>query len=131
MPAPLSVYPTVVGFQAMQQLNKRWIRDITTGGPLHEEILGVAAITILDSVIGYVPVLTGTLRAAQIILMMEGESEAWITTAHVQNPLFGNFADQYAPDVLERIDFYTEGYVDAQYLLEAQIYDVIEVEVLG
>ncbi|MCB0033250.1 MAG: hypothetical protein KDE51_04500 [Anaerolineales bacterium] len=127
----LDVWPTVVGFQAMQMLNRRWIRQLAEGGEVNRKVLALASEIVLDSVIPYVPVVTGTLSAAQQALMEEGADVIYITTMHLMNPLFDSFADEYAPEVLQRIDFYAEGVAQAMWLLEVQIYEQIEVELLA
>lgn len=132
MPLPsshpfLKIYPQLRGFYAMQQINQRWIREITTGGALHTEILGVVTLTLLDVLIPMVPVVTGTLQAAQLANVDPDEGMAWIRTARIKNPLFGEFADEYVNDVHQRKPFYDDALVESAQLIEAQVYDQVAV----
>ena len=61
-----------------------------------------------QEVLEYVPVLTGTLFAAQQVVIHEGEGEALIYTAHVINPVFGGDAADYVFDVVGYDPFYDE-----------------------
>lgn len=77
-----------------------------TAEPL-DAMVAAVGLVMLHTLLPLVPVDTGTLQISQTFVPQEGKGEAWITSAHLQNPKRGGYADQYVLDVLDSHgDFY-------------------------
>ena len=124
----LKVHPVVEGYQEIQAEMRRLVMESTTGGELHTQLLGIASTTIFDSVLPFVPVVTGTLQAAQTIYMEPNgrEDEAWLTAASLENPIFGGIASEYQHEVHPRYEYYPSALHEAGQLLEDDVYELVK-----
>ncbi|MDA0244695.1 MAG: hypothetical protein OT477_14850 [Chloroflexi bacterium] len=98
----------VDSYRELQALNLQLVEAMQGISEGQDRAAMAVALLVMDTMLPLVPIDTGTLQAAQVILPEEGAGEVWITSAHLQNPKWGGYADQYVLDVVQRGDFYAE-----------------------
>lgn len=102
----------VEGYREAQAINRAILHDLAVSGSLVTQPVAAVAEVVLDTLLPYVPVQTGTLQAAQGV-GWAAENEAIVSTqAGYQNPVMGGMADSYVFDVVERKPFYDWAYAD-------------------
>lgn len=97
----------VEGYQQAQAAQLRIIADLRLNGALVTRPVAQVAQEVHATLLPLVPVQTGTLQAAQSIILENGGAEAVVTTGQgFRNPVGGVYASTYVYDVVPRKPFY-------------------------